>query len=99
MIASRVMVIPELIEDQVSGRLVAPGSLADLADALSELVSDADARRRLGHAARTRVASRFELRANASRLRGAYEELLNGAAPSPLVTGLAREVARESRVT
>ena len=99
MIASRVMGIPELIEDQVSGRLVAPGSLPDLADALSELVADADERRRLGRAARTRVASEFELTANADRLRGLYEELLNGATPSPLVTAPEREVAGQSRVT
>lgn len=98
-IASRVMGIPELIEDRVSGRLVAPGSLPELADALSELVADADERRRLGHAARTRVASEFELRGNACRLRGVYEEQLNGATPSPPVTAPEPEIAGQSRVT
>ena len=76
------MGIPELIEDRVSGRLVAPGSLLELADALWELAADAGERRRLGLAGRARVASEFELRANARRLRGVYEQLLDGAVGS-----------------
>jgi colanic acid/amylovoran biosynthesis glycosyltransferase len=77
-IASRVMGIPELIEDRVSGRLVAPGSLSDLTDVLSQLVEDPEHRRQLGEAARRQVGSKFELRANATRLRRIYEELLDG---------------------
>ncbi len=78
-IASRVAGIPELIDDRVSGRLVAPGSLSDLTDVLSQLVRDPGERQRLGKAARRQVVSKFELRANASRLRRVYEELLKAA--------------------
>jgi len=78
-VASRVMGIPELIEDRVSGRLVAPGSLPELADALSQLAADAGGRRRLGSAGRARVASEFELKANARRLRDVYEQQIEGA--------------------
>ena len=80
-VASRVMGIPELIEDGVTGRLVAPGSLSDLTGILSQLVADPAQCRRLGEGARRRVASDFELRSNAGRLRDVYEELL-AAAPS-----------------
>jgi colanic acid/amylovoran biosynthesis glycosyltransferase len=85
-VASRVMGIPELIEDRVSGRLVAPGSLSNLVDALSDLVSDPDQRRQLGRAGRTQVASQFELRANAERLREVYGELLGSQAASAVAT-------------
>jgi glycosyltransferase involved in cell wall biosynthesis len=75
-VASRVMGIPELVEDGVTGRLIAPGSLADLIGVLSQLVADPAQRKRLGQGARRRVASDFELRSNAGRLRDLYEELL-----------------------
>lgn len=75
-ISSRVMGIPELIDDGVSGRLVRPGSIDDLVEALSELLSDPDLRRRLGHAARARVAGEFDLHTNARRLCVLYTELL-----------------------
>jgi len=75
-ITSRVMGIPELVEDGVSGRLIRPGSSEDLVEALAELLSDPELRRRLGQAARARVAAEFELRANVRRLWSIYTELL-----------------------
>jgi len=75
-VTSRVMGIPELVEDGVSGRLVRPGSTDDLVDALSELLADPDLRRRLGRAAQARVKAEFDLRANAKRLCSLYSELL-----------------------
>jgi colanic acid/amylovoran biosynthesis glycosyltransferase len=81
-VACRVMGIPELIEDGVDGRLLAPGSVTDLIDAVSALASAPDERRRLGQAARAKVAAQFELSANARRLRRIYEDLLNDVAPA-----------------
>ena len=63
-VACRVMGIPELIEDDVTGRLVRPGSRDALVDALSVLAADSDRRASLGRAARERVAAEFELRSN-----------------------------------
>jgi glycosyltransferase involved in cell wall biosynthesis len=78
-VACEVMGIPELIEDGVSGRLVRPGSTADLIDTLSGLAQDPGQRRALGRAARGRVAAEFELHASARRLRGIYARLLRAA--------------------
>lgn len=77
-ISSRVMGIPELVEDGVSGRLVRPGSSDDLAHAIAELSGDPAMRLRLGIAARARVAAEFELRANARMLARLYAEQLDG---------------------
>lgn len=76
-ISSRVMGVPELIEDGVSGRLIRPGSSDDLVGALSQLLGDPDLRRRLGQAARARVSTEFDLRINARRLCSLYRELLD----------------------
>ncbi len=73
-IACQVMGIPELIEDDITGRLVRPGARDDLIAALSALAADPDRRAALGRAARQRVADEFELRSNVARLRDVYSE-------------------------
>ncbi len=75
-IACQVMGIPELIQDDVTGRLVRPGSRDALVDALSALAADPDRRAALGRAARQRVAAEFELATNVGQLRGVYAEYL-----------------------
>jgi len=47
--------LPEVVADGVEGRLFAPGSEAELADAIAALAADPDLRRRLGEAGRRRV--------------------------------------------
>lgn len=54
--------IPELIEDGKNGRVVPPGDVSSLADALSGLSRDPTLRVRLGGAGRERVQEDFELR-------------------------------------
>ena len=76
-VACQVMGIPELIEDDVTGRLVRPGSRDALVDALSVLAADSDRRASLGRAARERVAAEFELRSNVVQLRDVYSEYLD----------------------
>lgn len=75
-ISTRVMGIPELVQDGVSGRLVSPGSADELGRAIAELAADPDLRYRFGVAARERVASEFDLRANAVSLRRLYLDQL-----------------------
>jgi glycosyltransferase involved in cell wall biosynthesis len=52
---------PEMIEDGVSGLLVAPGDLDALTEAIDRLVSDEALRRRLGGAAQRQIAERFTI--------------------------------------
>jgi len=67
-IATRVSGIPELIEEGVSGVLVAPEAPDELALALAALIADPARRRALGEAGRRRVADHFALEANIGRL-------------------------------
>jgi colanic acid/amylovoran biosynthesis glycosyltransferase len=59
-VASRVMGVPELVEDGVSGLLVAPARPDLLADALERLAGDRALRGRMGKAGRAAVARRFD---------------------------------------
>jgi len=60
-IATKVGGIPELIEDGLSGILVAPGDSAALADAITLLARDGALRLKLGQNARSRAEERFGL--------------------------------------
>jgi glycosyltransferase involved in cell wall biosynthesis len=47
-VATRVGAIPELVQDGINGRLVEPGDVQGLANALSELLDDPEMSRRFG---------------------------------------------------
>jgi glycosyltransferase involved in cell wall biosynthesis len=68
----------EMIEDGRTGRLVAPASAADLAAAISSLLSDPAAAQRMGEAARRHAREAFSLRAAAA----AFERVLLDASRS-----------------
>src|SRR6185503_17187654 len=67
-VATRVSGIPELIEHDATGLLVAPENAEELASALESLIRDPARRSALGEAGRERVAQRFGLDANIARL-------------------------------
>jgi glycosyltransferase involved in cell wall biosynthesis len=67
-VASNLMGIPELVEDQVSGLLVPPGRPDALASAIEALAADQGLRRRIGQAARSKVLAEFDLDASAREL-------------------------------
>jgi len=67
-LATRVSAIPELIDDGVHGRLVAPRDRGALAEALAALIVDPEARARLGAAAEARVRADFALDRGIDRL-------------------------------
>lgn len=67
-IASQIMGIPELVEDEVTGLLVPPGRPDLMADAIIRLARDASLRDRLVDAARDRIASEYEVRRCARHL-------------------------------
>lgn len=67
-IATRVGGVAELVEDGVSGLLVAPSDAAGLADAIARLAADPALRARMGEAGRAKVAAEFDVDAEAARL-------------------------------
>ena len=73
-VTTRIMGIPELVEDGRSGILVAPGDLEALVDALALIAADPDRREELGLAARRKVLEQFDVRTSARRLREIFAE-------------------------
>jgi glycosyltransferase involved in cell wall biosynthesis len=67
-VASRIMGIPELIDDGVEGILVRPADAVDTARGIRMLLDDPDLRRRIGQAGRQRVMRDYDIRTNVARL-------------------------------
>ena len=59
-VATRVAGVPELVEDGVSGLLVAPGNAEELAAALQRLASSPEERESMGLAGRRKVVEEFD---------------------------------------
>ena len=74
-VATAVGGVPELVEDDATGILVAPGDASALARALERLLSDRALASRLGTAARRRVESRFSLRRQVDALLSLWNEV------------------------
>jgi glycosyltransferase involved in cell wall biosynthesis len=71
-VTSRVGQNLEYIEDGRSGLLVEPGSVDELASALSAVLSDRGLAERLGHNARQRIWARFDWEMRGSEVERAY---------------------------
>ncbi|SFL84394.1 glycosyltransferase family 4 protein [Rugamonas rubra] len=67
--------IPEAVSDGVEGFLVAPGDVAALAERWSRLLADPALARRMGEAARRKVASTFSAQAVLPQLESVYLSL------------------------
>ena len=78
-VASRIGALAELVEDGVNGLLFAPGNAVDLAAKIDRLWRDADLCRRLGRAAREKVARICSADAHAQTLLPVYAALTAGA--------------------
>jgi glycosyltransferase involved in cell wall biosynthesis len=81
-IASAVDGLPELIEDGVSGKLVRAGEAAELATAISALISDPTLRLRYALAGQKRARELFDIRLLTGRLAGLYRRTLGREAGS-----------------
>ena len=75
-VTSRLMGIPELVEDGRNGLLIGPGSGEDLAQALERLLADADLRAQIGRAGREKILRDYDSAVNAGLLSEAFERLL-----------------------
>jgi len=75
-IASRIGGIPEMIEDGVSGLLVSPGSVNELADAMLRLIREPETRNAIGEQARARMVSDFTMDNYINNIISTYEWLI-----------------------
>jgi glycosyltransferase involved in cell wall biosynthesis len=71
-IATPVGGIPQVVENNVNGLLVAPGDIDGLASAIRRLLEDSELRERVGAAARATVESGFSLSDALAKLSGLY---------------------------
>lgn len=74
-VSTRVGGIPEVVEDQREGLLVAPGEPAQLRSALISLIEGEDRRLAMGRQARVRAMD-FDVRGYVARLSEVYEDVL-----------------------
>jgi glycosyltransferase involved in cell wall biosynthesis len=81
-IAPRIMGIPELVEDGLSGVLVTPGRPDALAAAIGALAAQRDRWPAMGEAGRARVAEQFEIAECARRLDATLAQWLGTSAPA-----------------
>jgi colanic acid/amylovoran biosynthesis glycosyltransferase len=85
-VSTKITGIPELIEDEHSGLLVAPGRPDLLADALERLLADPSLRHELGSRGRDHVLAGFDAEASAAQLHSLFAEIVGPAdsGPTPL---------------
>lgn len=67
-VSTRLSGIPEIVDSERDGILVAPGDPEQLANALARVLADAGTRERFAHAGRNKVEERFDLRRNVATL-------------------------------
>jgi glycosyltransferase involved in cell wall biosynthesis len=79
-IAGRVYGLPEVVEDGVTGCLVDPMNIDEIAAALDRLAADPPLRRAMGGAGRARFERDFTLERQASTMQSLYETLVHGRA-------------------
>ena len=82
-VATRVGGVPDLVEDGVTGTLVARGSGRALANGIAPLLEDPSLAREMGRRGQALCTSRFSLEAMVANLQDLYEELLEARAPGP----------------
>ncbi len=81
-VATRVAGVPEIVQDGVTGRVVAPGDPAALADALAYMMSSPRRRARMGAAARRRAESKFDQRRASQALARLFAESCRPSRPA-----------------
>jgi glycosyltransferase involved in cell wall biosynthesis len=67
-ISTRVAAIPEIVRDEVTGLLIAPGDMDGLVGALRRLILDEEQRLRMGDRAIETIQQRFDAEQNTCRL-------------------------------
>ena len=75
-VATRITGIPELITHEKDGILVSPRSVTELAEGMSNLLSNKSLRTRLGKNARQKILTNFDLGINARKIKDLFHEEL-----------------------
>jgi glycosyltransferase involved in cell wall biosynthesis len=83
-LATAVGGVPELVEDGVTGRLVPPGDVDALADALRDLLAAPERLRELGGAARADAEARRGTEPMIEATAALYERLIQRSSAAPL---------------
>jgi glycosyltransferase involved in cell wall biosynthesis len=78
-IATRVGGVAELVGDGISGRLVAPGNAAELAEVVVEMAASRETRLKMGAAGQAKVRAEFDIRREAVWLKALFEGRGGGA--------------------
>jgi colanic acid/amylovoran biosynthesis glycosyltransferase len=76
-VTTGIMGIPELVEHEVSGELLPPGSVDALAAALRRLADDPHRRNRYGRAGRAKVEADYDIRASVAAINDLYARYLD----------------------
>ena len=82
-VATRVAGIPEVVQDEVTGVLVAPADVPALGSALARVMADPALRHTMGAAASAFVRPRFGVDGYVAAVTGLYDRLLAANAPAP----------------
>lgn len=72
-VATWITGVPEIIQDDVDGLLVAPSDVSQLSAAIARLMDEPDLRRRIALAGRRKVIQQFDLSKNTALLADAFE--------------------------
>ncbi len=80
-VTTRITGVPELVEDGVSGVLIAPGDVDALTAAIDAVLQDRDGAIRFGEAGRAKVAADFDVQREARRLRALFAAYDAGTPP------------------
>jgi glycosyltransferase involved in cell wall biosynthesis len=75
-VATRIAGVPRVIEDERNGLLIAPGSMEELAAALTRLNNDVGLRLRLGQAGRQTIVERYSFTRRMEKIAAVYDDLL-----------------------
>ncbi len=77
LIASNTGGVPEIVESEYNGLLVAPGDVDELAKAIEKLAINHELRKRFGDNAKERVAAKFSHESIVNKIDQVYQELLS----------------------
>jgi glycosyltransferase involved in cell wall biosynthesis len=81
-VATRVGGVPELVRDGISGKLVSPGSVSALSDALADIAGSLDAMDDLGREARRAIETGFTTAKLGAEMAALFERYVGRTAPS-----------------